>query len=99
MTFFKKSENKIERYEATIQHKVNLFIEESDDYFHAYVSFDGYSYMTYLVGVPKKYHNTVTDEDVINTKESFLEDIPYYIDDDAVYYYFKDIEKLEAEEE
>lgn len=99
MKSFKKSENKIERYDAIIQHEVHLYIEESEDYYNAYISFDGYSYITHLIGVPKKYHNTVTDEDVINTKESFLEDMPYYIDDDTVYYYFKDIEKLESEEE
>ena len=99
MKYFEKTESKIERYEATIQHKVHLFVEEDKDYFHAHISFDNYSYTTYLIGAPKKYHNKVTDEDVITTKDEFLESVRYSIDDDTIYWYFKDIEKLEAEDE
>lgn len=100
MKGFKKSENKIERYDASIQHEAKIYIEEDENYFNISISFDGHGYIKFLVGVPKFWHNKFTGEDITNTKESCLEEVKsYYLDIDTMYYYFKDIERMEAEED
>ena len=49
MKGFKKSENKIERYDASIQHEAKIYIEEDENYFNISISFDGHGYIKFLV--------------------------------------------------
>ena len=93
-----KAESKIEKYEIKVEYDIHLYVEETEKMLEAYFSIDGYGYRTHLIGVPKKYYNDVKKEEVINTKESFLEDMKYYIDENMIYWYFKDMEKLERDE-
>lgn len=85
-----KSNNNIERYEAEIDgHKLHIYVEEDDKFFHYSLSVDNYGVIEYMFGAFKPEA----------TKESFLEMIVRNIVEYKQYDHIGYLEEREREEE